>query len=71
MGEPEEASTQYPKPQAPEQQPEEKEEEAYDDSHLDTRGDHEFQGYNMLKDRQLCHTRIFDPNLLQKKRYGY
>jgi hypothetical protein len=40
------------------------EEETYDDSHLDIRGDREFQGYNMLKDRWFHHTRIFDPDLL-------
>jgi hypothetical protein len=65
MREPEETSSQQHEPQVHEQQPKE-EEETYDDSHLDIRGDHEFQGYSMLKDCRFRHTRIFDLELLQK-----
>ena len=52
--------------QAPEEQVEHQEEEAPDDSHIELRGEREFQAYNMLKDRTFGHTRVFDEDLLEK-----
>ena len=52
--------------QAPEEQPAQQEEEALDDSHLDIRGEREFQAYNILKARTFGHTWEFDKDLLEK-----
>ena len=52
--------------QEPEVQAAQQEEEAPDDSHIELRGEREFQAYNMLKDRTFGHTRVFDKNLLEK-----
>ena len=52
--------------QAPGEQVEHQEEEAPDDSHIELRGDREFQAYNMIKDRTFGHTRVFDEDLLEK-----
>ena len=51
---------------APYEQAEEQQEEAPDDSHIELRGDREFQTYNILKDRVFGHTRVFDEDLLEK-----
>ena len=52
--------------QALEEQAEQQEEEVPGDSHIELWGDQEFQAYNMLKDRALGHTWVFDEDLLQK-----
>jgi hypothetical protein len=53
--------------QAPEEQPaQQQEEEVPDGSHLDIRGEREFQAYNILKARTFGHTWEFDEDLLEK-----
>ena len=53
--------------QAPEAQPaQQQEEEAPDDSHLNIRGEREFQANNILKARTFGHTWEFDEDLLEK-----
>ena len=53
--------------QAPEAQPaQQEEEEAPDDSHLDIRGEREFQAFNILKAWTFGHTWEFDEDLLEK-----
>ena len=54
--------------QAPEEQPtQQQEEEAPDDSHLDIRGEREFQAYNILKARTFGHTWEFDEDQLKRQ----
>ena len=54
--------------QAPEEQPvQQEEEEAPDDSHLDIRGEREFQAYNILKARTFGHTWEFDEDQLKRQ----
>jgi len=64
--EPEESHEEHVESPAPYEQAEEQQEEAPDDSHIELRGDREFQTYNILKDRVFGHTRVFDEDLLEK-----
>ena len=49
-----------------EQLAQQEEHEAPDDSHLDIRGEREFQAHNILKARTFGHTWEFDEDLLEK-----
>ena len=51
--------------QTTEEQTEQQEEEVPDDSHIDLRGEHEHQAYNILKGRTFGHTWEFDEELLE------
>ena len=41
-----------------------------EDMYLDLQDDREHQAYAMIKNRNFGHTRAFDPDLLDKNRYG-
>ena len=41
-----------------------------DAPYLDLQDDRERQAYAMIKNRSFGHTRAFDPDLLEKNRYG-
>ena len=56
--------------QAAEPQAEDMEIDEDDVPYLDLRDDRESQAYAMIKNRSFGHTRGFDPNLLEKNRYG-
>ena len=50
-----------------EQLAQQEEQEAPDDSHLDIRGEREFQAYNILKARTFGHTWEFDEDQLKRQ----
>ena len=56
--------------QAAEPQAEDIEIDEDDALYLDLRDNHERQAYVMIKNRSFGHTRAFDPDILEKNRYG-
>ena len=54
------------------EEPQAEDMEIYEDDapYLDLRDDRERQAYAMVKNRSFGHTRTFDPDLLEKNRYG-
>ena len=56
--------------QAEEPQAEDMEIDEDDAPYLDLQNNRDHQAYAMIKNRSFGHTRAFDPDLLEKNRYG-